>query len=76
MSDMPLVLSPKEFESCRRYWASGLCPCCGSGLNDWDEEPEAVAEGVMMCGRCIKNEHYNPPQFLKMMLEAIATGGS
>lgn len=73
---MPMVLDPSDFESCRARWLAGLCPCCGSGLNDWDEEPSVVAEGVVMCGRCIKNQHYDPPEFLQSMLEAIEKGGS
>jgi hypothetical protein len=46
----------------RRAWLAGRCPCCKSGLWEWEwdgvvTEPEVIAEGVTMCGRCIANEH-------------------
>ena len=49
-------------------------------MDDWthphtDEvtDPEPVAEGVTLCGRCIANEHHlAPPGFLEALLESIA----
>jgi hypothetical protein len=53
-----------ESDSIRRAWEDGKCPCCTGDLIPWpgpdgvEHEPEAIAEGVMMCGRCMGNEHY------------------
>ena len=64
-------------ESYRR-WAAGRCPCCAGPVDDWEDsageitDPEAIAERVMLCGRCIANEHHTPPGFLAALLEAIA----
>ncbi len=59
-----------------RRWAAGLCPCCGAELDWWrDIEPQAIGEGVMVCGRCVDNEHGIRPEEAEMrdaMLEAIA----
>jgi hypothetical protein len=48
-------------------------------MDDWTHpstgevtEPEPVAEGVMLCGRCIANEHMDPPGYLEALLESIA----
>jgi hypothetical protein len=49
-------------------------------MDDWTHpgtgavtDPEAVAEGVTLCGRCIANEHHLAPAgFLPALLEAIA----
>ena len=66
-----------DFKGCRRLWLAGLCPCCGGDLDDWEwegvvHEPQAVAEGVMFCGRCIANEHHtDPPQVLPLLLESL-----
>lgn len=43
-------------------WAAGRCPCCGMALDEWwwkgeVTQPVAIGEGVIMCGRCIANEH-------------------
>lgn len=73
-----------DYAGCRAYWKAGRCPCCGGKLVPWpgpdgtEHQPEAVAEGVMFCGRCIGNRHHSDestPGFLRMMLTAIAAGG-
>lgn len=64
-----------------RLWAAGRCPCCQGDLSDWCHpstweitDPEPVAEGVILCGRCIANEHHLAPLgFLEALLEAIAS---
>lgn len=61
------------YRSCRPCWFAGKCLCCGGGLHDWDEEPRAVAEGVLMCGRCFVNKHYEPPEILAAMLKALVS---
>lgn len=59
----------------RDYWLAGLCPCCGADLDWWMTQPESIAEGVMMCGRCIENDHHQrPPEFLPLLLKALVTG--
>jgi hypothetical protein len=57
-------------------WLRGDCLCCGADLDWWpDTDPEPVAEGVMMCGRCIANEHHlRPPEVLASLLAALVTG--
>ena len=65
--------------TCRQYWAAGRCPCCGAELGPWtwdgvEHATAAVAEGVMFCGRCIANEHTEPPEVLAAILAAIAAG--
>lgn len=59
-------------------WKRGDCPCCPSELVEWDwngvvYQPEAVAEGVILCGRCIGNEHHRPAE-LRNLLELLAAG--
>ena len=58
------MIEPGDFEDARPRWLAGLCPCCGSDICEWEwndvtTEPEAIAEGVMICGRCIANDHLN-----------------
>ena len=65
-----------DLSYCRAYYLRGDCPCCGSPLVSWpgsdrEYEPEAVAEGVMMCGRCIGSHHYEPPGFLADLLRSL-----
>lgn len=54
----------EEDADTRRRFLAGLCPCCCGDIIPWpgpdgiDYEPEPVAEGVMLCGRCIGNEHH------------------
>ena len=70
------VCLEEDFEDAYAYWVRGLCPCCGAGL-DWYDEPEAIGEGVMLSGRCIENRHHlTPPEFVPMMLRAIALGAN
>lgn len=56
-----------------RRWAAGRCPCCGGELEEWIDgtKPEAVAEGVRFCGRCIANEH-DEPLAVSLILIALA----
>ena len=75
------VVDGTDFPGCRDHWLAGKCPCCGMSLSPWpapggsEVEPEAVAEGVIFCGRCIGNEHHlQPPEFLPGMLEALLPG--
>ena len=63
----------------RIRWQFGLCPCCGGELFEWPDgngnyiAPDAVAEGVRFCGRCIANEHHiRPPEVLEEILRGIA----
>lgn len=65
--------------TCRAYWEAGRCPCCGAGLDPWEwagveHQAAAVAEGVMFCGRCIGNQHTEPPEVLAAILAAIVAG--
>jgi hypothetical protein len=66
------------FAGTRDRWIAGLCLCCSGELAGWEDlqgvvhEPEAVAEGVFMCGRCIgKNHHIDPPEVLYGLLKAL-----
>ena len=61
-------------------WAAGLCPCCGMDIEPWEwqdviTDPEPLVEGVMVCGRCVANEHLSRPGYeeegRQAMLEAI-----
>ena len=62
-----------DFGDARRRWLAGDCPCCGmdAGWPDVDgTEPEPIAEGVLICGRCIRNGHPDPP-VRALMLAAL-----
>lgn len=60
----------------RELALAGLCPCCGMEPDWYDHDPLAIAEGVLMCGRCVVNEHHlRPPSFLGRLLHAVLTGG-
>lgn len=78
------VITEEEARHIRRYWLAGLCLCCGGELIPWESpngtgtvhDPEPVAEGVIACGRCIGNRHFDDeangfPGFLDMMLKAL-----
>jgi hypothetical protein len=54
-------------------WVAGRCPCCGAGLEEWIDgtKPQAVAEGVIFCGRCMANEH-DETHVVSLILLAIA----
>lgn len=67
------------FAGTYRLWTAGLCPCDGAELDKYigsdgqPVEPEAIAEGVMLCGRCIAMEHHiRPPEVKEGILKAIA----
>jgi hypothetical protein len=76
-----MTIDPEDFAGCRAYWLAGLCPCCGGELDDWVSlagdvvDPEAIGEGVMLCGRCTGNEHAADPEFRDAMLAAILPPG-
>jgi len=69
-----------DFQDCYARWKMGSCPCCGSGMYDYEFKGEyvnfkSVAEGVYFCGRCIVNEHHlTDDDFMHNMLKAIADG--
>lgn len=68
-----------DFKYSHERWARGECPCCGSVLCEWEWdgelfEPRPIGEGVTICGRCVGNDHDEPPEFARLMLEAIALG--
>jgi acetyltransferase-like isoleucine patch superfamily enzyme len=70
-------LELEDFAAAYDRWAALLCPCCGvAEFNDATDGPPAViGEGVMICGRCVANEHgRESDQFFPMMLTAILTG--
>lgn len=60
----------------RRSWELGRCPCCGGALCEYIDgtEPEAIGEGVMLCGRCVAMEHHWTPGLVPALLEAIVLG--
>jgi hypothetical protein len=65
----------EDFEDAYARWAAGRCPCCGAALDWWTTPPEAIGEGVMLCGRCIENKHHlAADEFVPVMLMAIAQG--
>lgn len=77
-----MTLNPLDLEDVRTRWLAGLCPCCGAGICGWDHtyrdesfEPEAIGEGVVICGRCVGNQHLGDPEFRVAMLMAIVGGG-
>lgn len=71
-----IPFDPREFEGSRARWLRGLCPCCGGRLCEWEwrgevHEPAPIGEGVMLCGRCIGNEHHLTPEFVPLMLASL-----
>jgi hypothetical protein len=69
-----MTVTMEDFADAYARWAAGCCPCCGGGLG---ESPEPIGEGVMLCGRCIENEHHlTAGEFVPMMLAAIAKGAT
>lgn len=65
-------------EDARKLYRAGLCPCCGSELGEWTDndyeviEPQAIGEGVMLCGRCIGNKHHEgETSVTEFMLRAL-----
>ena len=55
-------------------WSDGVCPCCGGDIDEWIDgtQPQAIGEGVMICGRCIAYDHMSSADgFVVAMLEAI-----
>jgi hypothetical protein len=75
---MSNAVAPEGFTGSRERWLAGLCPCCGAEMNWWPStEPQTVADGVVMCGRCIENEHHlRPPGFLPLLLAALLPSAS
>lgn len=77
------VTDSRDFAGARARWLAARCPCCGGEICGWDHpyrdeafEPEAIGEDVMLCGRCIGNEHAADPEFRDAMLAAILPGGA
>lgn len=66
-----------EFYGSRERWLAGLCPCCGCCLCDWEwlgvvHEPLPIGESVVLCGRCIGNEHHlTPPGYAELLLASL-----
>jgi hypothetical protein len=58
LAGLPHVVTA-DFGSCRPRWLAGECPCCGmEPCPDADgTECEAIGEGVIICGRCVRNRH-------------------
>jgi hypothetical protein len=59
-----------------RSWVAGRCPCCGGPLKTSANGVHclALAELVVMCGRCVENEHGREcVRFVPVLLECIAT---
>jgi hypothetical protein len=48
-----------DLDGTRERWQAGLCPCCGMALTEHYDgtKPQAIGEGVEICGRCVANEH-------------------
>jgi hypothetical protein len=56
----------------RSRWLAGLCPCCGTDLTEHVDgtQPEAIGEGVTICGRCVANDHMRDG-FRELLLAAL-----
>jgi hypothetical protein len=64
---------PEDFADARPRWLAGLCPCCGAPADEPGTDgtaAEAVAEGVIMCGRCTAGQHL-AGGLLRIMLAAL-----
>lgn len=65
--------------SIRRAWIAGMCPCCSGQIIAWpgpdgvEHKPEAIAEGVVFCGRCMGNHHY--VEAAEIVLKALVMKG-
>jgi hypothetical protein len=76
---MEFGINPEDFKGAYQRWKEQRCPCCGSELWDWEWKgevtaPAAIAEGILLCGRCTANDHADEPEFVRGMMEAIAAG--
>jgi hypothetical protein len=65
-----------DFADARPRWLAGLCPCCGGDICEWEWrddiwEPKAIGEGVMICGRCVGNDHMAPDGFVELLLASL-----
>ena len=68
----------------RDAYLAGKCPCCGSSLIEWNDNnrntycPAPIAEGVMICGRCVGNRHCDDSDIgratVEIILEKIISG--
>jgi len=69
-------LSDMAGDAARLYHA-GRCPCCGSKLYEWTDsrdvtyQPAQIGEGVLLCGRCIGNEHHETQEVVEFILRDI-----
>jgi hypothetical protein len=73
---MTVYLRDSELAGCRSSWLAGMCPCCGSEICGWEwngavHEPQAIAEDVLLCGRCAGNQHLNDPELRTAVLIAL-----
>lgn len=59
-----------------KRWKAGLCPCCGETIDEYVDgtKPQAIGEGVTVCGRCVAMDHGNAYgiDVWALILEAIA----
>jgi hypothetical protein len=67
------LIRREDFADARARWLAGLCPCCGGEVCEHHDgtEPAPIAEGVMICGRCIANYHLAQPDFVETMLASL-----
>ena len=81
----PGLLCEEDFADAYARWADGDCPCCGVMRMEsyWPDNygephaPQVIGEGVMICGRCVANEHGREfDEFFPMMLRAIVDGAA
>lgn len=73
-----MILKKEDFRDARARWLRGLCPCCGAPPDEWEHyrtgevtEPKAIAEDVVICGRCIANDHLEPDGFVEFLLASL-----
>jgi hypothetical protein len=73
---MALMINLDDFSDARARWLAGKCPCCGMEIEEWYDgtEPEALGEGVSICGRCVANQHMTDPDVLEAMLRSLLPG--
>jgi hypothetical protein len=68
-----------DFAGTRERWLAGACPCCGGPICEHEyrnevTDPQLVAEGVTLCGRCIANEHHETDGFLELLVASLLPG--
>jgi hypothetical protein len=64
----------KDLAGTYARWAAGLCPCCGSRY-DWWEDAVPIAEGVLLCGYCVdlpgRDHRDGAPGILQALVERL-----